>query len=117
MPIYEYRCLNCGRKSTIVILSIKSDSEVKCKFCGSKELQKLVSRVAIRLSEESRLEKLSDPSFLSGIEQDDPRSVAKWMKKFGKEFGDELEPDFEDSIEEALEEEMKREREENEENE
>lgn len=117
MPIYEYRCLNCGKKSTIIILSIKSDSEARCKFCGSKELQKLVSRVAIRLSEESRLEKLSDPSFLSGIEQNDPRSVAEWMKKFGKEFGDELEPDFEDSIEEALEEEMKGRGEENEESE
>ncbi len=116
MPIYEYRCLKCGKKSTIIILSVKSDLEVKCKFCGSKELQKLVSRVAIRLSEESRLEKLSDPSFLNGIDQNAPRSLAKWMKKFGKEFGGELEPDFEDSIEEALEEEMKG-KDENEENE
>ncbi len=117
MPIYEYRCLKCGKKSTVIVLSLKSDSEIQCKFCGSKELKKLVSRVAIKISEESRLEKLSDPSFLSGIDENDPRSVAKWMKKFGKEFGEELEPGFEDSIEEALEEEMKREENEKEESE
>lgn len=109
MPIYEYRCLDCKKKNTIIILSFKSDSELHCKFCGSKNLQKLVSRVAIKLSEDSRLEKLSDPSLLSGIDEKDPRSLAKWMKKFGKEFGEDLEPDFEDSIEEALEEEMKKE--------
>lgn len=107
MPIYEYRCLECGKKNTVILLSIKSNQEVSCKFCGSKNLQKLVSRIAIKESEESRLERLSDPSFLRGIDENDPRSVARWMKKFGKEFGDELEPDFEDSIEEALEEEMK----------
>lgn len=107
MPIYEYRCLECGKKNTIIVLSFKSTAEVSCKFCGSKDLKKLVSRIAIKESEETRLERLADPSFLSGIDENDPRSVAKWMKKFGKEFGDELEPDFEDSIEEALEEEMK----------
>lgn len=107
MPIYEYRCLECGKKNTIIVLSFKSIPEVSCKFCGSKNLKKLVSRIAIKESEESRLERLSDPSFLSGIDENDPRSIAKWMKKFGKEFGDELEPDFGDSIEEALEEEMK----------
>ncbi len=117
MPIYEYRCLDCGKKNTLIILSIKAGSDVKCKFCGSKNLQKLVSRVAIRLSEESRLEKLSDPSILSGIDENDPRSVAKLMKKLGKEFGDDLEPDFKDSIEEALEEEMKKEKEREEEGE
>ncbi|MGQ9617451.1 MAG: FmdB family zinc ribbon protein [Candidatus Aminicenantia bacterium] len=114
MPIYEYRCLNCGRKNTILILSSNSASEIKCKFCDSKELQKLVSRVAVRLSEESRLEKLSDPSLFGEIDQNDPRSIAKWMKKFGKELGDEIEPDFEDTVEEALEEEMTRDKEENE---
>ncbi len=114
MPIYEFRCIDCGKRNTIITLSVKADFGIKCKFCGSKNLQKLVSRIAIRLSEESRIEKLSDPSILSGIDENDPRSVAKWMKRLGKEFGDELEPDFEDSIEEAMEEEMKKEREEEE---
>ncbi len=107
MPIYEYRCLDCSKKNTIIVLSLKSDFQARCKFCGSTHLKKLVSRVTLKLSEERRLEKLADPSFFSDMDERDPRSLAKWMKRFGKELGEDLEPDFEDAIEESLEEEMK----------
>ena len=41
-------------------------------------------------SEESRLESLADPSSLSGLDENDPGSVARWMKKMGKELGEDF---------------------------
>jgi putative FmdB family regulatory protein len=104
LPIYEYRCRDCGRKSVFVTLSVRSALEPKCKKCGGLNLEKLVSRVAVSRSEESRLDSLADPSQLSGLDEKDPKSVARWMKKMGKEVGEDLGGDFDESIDEAMEE-------------
>jgi len=104
MPIYEYRCKECRKKSTFITLSAKAALEPKCKHCGSPKVEKLVSRVAVFRSEESRLENLADPSNLSGLDENDPKSVARWMKKMGKEMGEEMGEDFDQLAEEAAEE-------------
>jgi len=104
MPIYEYRCLDCGHKSVFITLSIKSEFKPRCQNCSSENLEKIISRIAIFRSEESRLESLADPSKLAGLDENDPRSVARWMKKMGKEMGEDLGEDFDQAVEEAIEE-------------
>jgi putative FmdB family regulatory protein len=104
LPIYEFRCRDCGAKSAFITLSVKSPLDPKCRKCGGTSLEKLVSRVSVSRSEESRLESLADPSKLSGLDENDPKSVARWMKKMGKEMGDEAGEDFDQSIDEAMEE-------------
>ncbi len=104
MPIYEYRCRDCGRKSVFLTLSVRSPFQPKCRKCGSLHLEKLVSRVAVARSEESRMESLADPSKLSGLDENDPKSVARWMKKMGQEMGEDVGEDFDQSIDEAMEE-------------
>jgi putative FmdB family regulatory protein len=104
MPIYEYRCAACGKKTTVLTLSVKAEVEPKCRHCGGADLRKLVSRVAVRRSEESRLESLADPSSLAGLDESDPKSVAKWMKKMGREMGEEAGEDFDEEVDRAMEE-------------
>jgi putative FmdB family regulatory protein len=104
MPIYEYRCSDCGQKTQVLTLSIKLPVEPKCRHCGGVNLKKLVSRVAILRSEESRLESLADPSSLSGLDENDPKSVARWMKKMGKEMGEDSGEGFDEEVERAVEE-------------
>jgi hypothetical protein len=87
-----------------ITLSVRSALEPKCKKCGSINLEKLVSRVAVSRSEESRLESLADPAKLSSLDENNPRSVARWMKKMGKEMGEDAGEDFDQSIDEAMEE-------------
>jgi putative FmdB family regulatory protein len=103
MPIYEYRCRDCGTKSTFVTLSVGAALDPKCRRCGGTNLEKLVSRVAVLRSEDSRLENMADPSKLGGIDENDPASVARWMRKTGKEMGEDLGEDFERQVEEAAE--------------
>ena len=102
MPIYEYRCADCGKRSTFVTLSVRSAFESRCQACGSGNTKKLVSRVAVLRSEESRMESLADPSKLGGLDENDPGSVARWMKKMGREMGEDLGDDFEGEIDRAV---------------
>lgn len=103
MPIYEYRCADCRKKTTVVTLSVSAAVEPVCSHCGGRNLTKLVSRVAVRKSEESRLESLADPSSLAGLDENDPKSVSRWMKKMGQEIGEEAGPDFDEEIDKAME--------------
>ena len=103
MPIYEYACTRCRRISSHLVFHPDS-FEPFCTHCGAKEVKKLVSRVHVRLSEETRLERLTDPSMLAGLDENDPKSMAKWMKKMGSLAGDDLGEDFDQMVDEAVEE-------------
>jgi len=64
---------------------------------------KLISRVARVRSEESRLESLADPSRLGNIDEKDPASMARWMKRMGKELGEDMGEDFDAMVDQAME--------------
>jgi putative FmdB family regulatory protein len=101
LPIYEYRCNDCGRRVTLFWRSFSEIGETppRCSFCGGEDLIRLVSRVAVVRSEESRLENLADPSSLAGLDENDPKSMARWMRKMSQEMGEDLGPEFDEVIE------------------
>ncbi len=103
MPIYEYVCQSCGKKINFLVLNQESFSP-KCNKCGSVDLRRIMSRFCAVRSEESRLENLADPSKWGDIDENDPKSMVKFMKKMGRELGDELGEDYDQLIEEAEEE-------------
>jgi len=59
-----------------------------------------MSRFATIRSEEDRLDALADPSSLGDLNEDDPQSVARWMKKMGNEMGEDLGDDVDQALEE-----------------
>jgi hypothetical protein len=61
-----------------------------CPKCGGRELDRLPSRFAVARSAESRLDALAEGAGAAGIDEEDPRSVARWMKRMGSELGDEV---------------------------
>jgi len=69
-------------------------------------MTKILSRVRVIRSEESRMESLADPSKWGGLDENDPKSMARWMKKMGKELGEDMGEDVDQMVEEAMEEEM-----------
>ncbi len=98
MPLYEYRCLDCRKRSTILVMSITNPTPPSCSYCKSDRLERLMSRFASPKSEEARLESLTDPNALSGLDENDPESMARFMKKIGDEVGE----DFGDEISETM---------------
>ena len=53
-------------------------------------MNRLLSRFAAPKSEEARLESLADPATLGGLDESDPKSVARLMKKMGQELGEDV---------------------------
>jgi putative FmdB family regulatory protein len=43
MPIYEYRCQECGATFDKLVRSMNGEHEVECPKCGSKRCQKAFS--------------------------------------------------------------------------
>jgi hypothetical protein len=78
--------------------SFNSTSEPTCPECGSRELTKLISRFAVMKSEESRLEDLADPSSLGDLDENDPKSIARWARKMGEQMGEDLGPEYEEMV-------------------
>ncbi len=100
MPIYEYFCQSCKRRMSFLVLT-PATFEPKCKHCGGANLEQLFSRFSSPKSEEQRMESLADPSSLGGLDENDPASVARWVKKMGKEMGEDAGEDFDQLAEEA----------------
>jgi putative FmdB family regulatory protein len=90
MPIYEYRCRKCGKRFSVLTLRASETPSIQCDKCGSHAADRLMSRFAMPKSEEARMERLADPGKLEGLDENDPKSVARWMRKMGNEMGDEI---------------------------
>jgi len=102
MPIYEYRCADCGKRPSIFFASFSAvEASPACPLCGGRQLTRLISRTAQVLSEDSRMDRLSDSPDLSDVDENDPKSMARWAKKMGQEMGgDELGEDFDQVVDE-----------------
>src|SRR5918993_950918 len=103
MPIYEYVCRACRQRSSILVLSVRNAALTNCRHCGSAEIDRVMSRFAAPQSEQSRLESLTDPEGLGGLDEQDPESMARLMKnEMGEDVGDmEMEGMMEASSDEA----------------
>jgi putative FmdB family regulatory protein len=98
MPIYEYRCNNCGGVTSFLLLRPSEAVDPYCKACGSKGVARVISRVFVPRSEERRMEGLLDPARFSDLDENDPVSIERAARRMGEELGE----DFNESMEEAL---------------
>jgi putative FmdB family regulatory protein len=102
MPTYQYRCLNCKRRFEIFLLySEYGTKAIQCTYCGSEKIQRRIGRIRFARSDDSRLDDLSDPSGLEGLE-DDPKSLGRLMRKMknemGSEIGEDVGPEFDEVV-------------------
>jgi len=101
MPIYEYQCGKCHKLTSVLTTRVSEKVEAVCRHCGGKKMRRLMSRFAMPRSDESRMDSLADPSKLRDLDENDPRSVARVMKRMGTEMGDEFSgPEFDEAVNE-----------------
>jgi len=105
MPIYEYRCLSCGKKNEFITFRVSEElPHLVCAHCGGTQLVRLISRVRVRLSEKTRFERLADPSRWGHFDENNPKDVARFMKTIGQEMdGDLASDDIDALVEESIE--------------
>jgi len=58
MPLYEYRCQDCGQRVTL-LRSVTDASSPRCSICGKENLTRLISRVSVVRSETDRVRDVS----------------------------------------------------------
>jgi putative FmdB family regulatory protein len=96
MPIYEYRCDACNKRTSIFVRSVSSPVRAACEHCGRKKLSRILSKVHVH-GGGGRVN-LDDPSSFDGVDESDPRAIARMMRQMGEESGDELGPEFGDMV-------------------
>jgi len=101
MPIYEYLCDECGRRSAILVLKRDAEEGPACRHCGSLRLRRILSRFAVHQTETSRLSDLDtrrtpDDSFYR-----DDRNIGLRAKKRMQELGVDLGDSLNEKIEKA----------------
>jgi putative FmdB family regulatory protein len=119
MPIYEFYCADCHRIYNFLSRTINTTKRPVCPRCGREKLERLVSRVAIvrggRQSaeqddagpgpdlpdvDEQRLERAMAEleAEADTLDEDNPRAMARMMRKLYDAAGLKLGPNAEEAI-------------------
>ncbi len=96
MPIYEFRCRACRKRTSVFVRGVSADVSAACEHCRSLDLERLFSRVAVHRSGD---EGGFDEASLADVDENDPRSMAKWVRKMSKDMGEPLDVAMEGELE------------------
>lgn len=100
MPVFDYRCHDCRRRSTKLFKTFATVHDPQCPHCGSDRLERLLSRVTVVRSgaggEDSGHEDFAGmDAAMDGLESGDPRSLARMTRQMSEEMGEDLPDEFE----------------------
>ena len=90
MPVYEYRCNACRRKAALFYKTYRDYDAANagnahtCPHCGSHDLTRLISRVAIQKPSRD-YSNMDSGEMLSVLEGGDSREVGRMMHQLGQD--------------------------------
>jgi len=99
MPIYEFRCNQCNKEFSQLFLNPKEIEKIKCKYCNSRNLTKLLSPFSVHQTEESRLSGFDTSKPRRDEFYRDSRNIGLWAKKRTRELGVDLGPKMDEIVE------------------
>lgn len=119
MPIYEYRCGDCGRRASIFFRSISAArNDPRCPHCGGANLERLFSRVVVRRGggADDRGDEVGSDDAMDGFgaeeygddpfglgadlmgEDADPRELARWTRQMSARMGEPLDAELDQAL-------------------
>ncbi len=102
MPIYEYKCGECGTYTSVFTRSVSAPVDAACRDCGSSKLERALSKFAYHRSEADILRDYgSEPKRLEDYK--DPRQIGRWAERKFDEFGVEMPQEARQMIDAARE--------------
>lgn len=98
MPTYTYRCNECKKRfERFLTYEEYGKKIVSCPFCNSTHVTRRIDRIRIAKSDDARLDNITDPSQLEGLE-DDPKALGRMMRRMGEEMGEDVGPEFDEVV-------------------
>ncbi len=121
MPIYEYACPRCRKIMSFFVRNVAAATTPSCPHCGLEELERRMSSFAVKTGSKSRapreesaaggdddfspaearrFERLMDEmgSDIDKIDENDPRQIGRFLRKFGEATGEDLGPEFKEAV-------------------
>jgi putative FmdB family regulatory protein len=102
VPVYEYRCLACGKKFAVLVGMTAEQDDEACPHCGAARSERLVSRVAKVRTEDGRIDEMADR--LEGMgEPESPGEMREMVKEMGRAMDEDLSGEMEEMFEADME--------------
>lgn len=98
MPVYEYRCLTCRRKVSVLVRSVSAPVQAVCDRCGGRDLVRLVSTFAVGRSARGGDDESAMDDALAGVDESDPRGLARAVRRIGEETGEDMGSEFNEAV-------------------
>jgi len=98
MPIYEYYCRDCNTVYQFLVKRMGEEAHPSCPKCGREDLERVMSRFSTKSKSSVDLGDLEDDPDLSGIDENDPRSMARAIRAMADEMGEDLGPELNEAI-------------------
>ena len=109
MPIYEYRCLECGEVFSLLLQRYAGASgQQHCSACGSEQTQRLISSFAIGGRADPGPGRAAWPTSWDDTNGADPETLRYWRKRIEREakleekYPELRDPSLRDSSSEAI---------------
>ncbi len=103
MPVYEFYCPTCRKKSSFLVRT-NSSFEPKCSVCGSADVKRVISSFAYHKSLSTIYEESGDPGSSENTNYyKDPRNIGRWTEKKFKDMGMEMPSEIKHKIQAARE--------------
>jgi DNA-directed RNA polymerase subunit N (RpoN/RPB10) len=102
MPIYDFRCQDCGRKSSLTYKTYAEyDRAVpQCLYCQSVKVVRWIAPVAIAKSFERRFGNAeTDETALNDLADADPKLMGRYLRSMSDATGEDLGEEFNDVVE------------------
>jgi len=104
MPIYEFQCRACNKKSSFLIRSAAHSLSPACPACGSSDLVRTIASFAYHKSLQTIHEESGPPTRFPGPDYyKDPRNIGRWAEQKFQDMGVEMPSEVSEMIQAARE--------------
>ncbi len=98
MPIFEFRCNQCGKKFASLVGMTADSGELECPHCSGTSADKLVSRVAKYRTEDQRVDEMAD-RLENMNEPESPAEAREMVREMGRAMDDDMADEMEEMYE------------------
>lgn len=100
MPVYDFACNTCKRRFSLRFGTYNAyfAATPACTHCGSTDVTRTIGRVGISKSESTRFGDMADDSAMQDLENADPATLGRYLRRMGEEAGEPLGEEFSEVV-------------------